>query len=100
MIICITAQGNSLDAEIDPRFGRCAYFVFYDTESKQTEFVENQWKEAMGGAGIQSAQFVVQKGAKKVFTGRIGPNAEMVLKNAGVEIISASGKVKDIIEKL
>ena len=95
----IAANGPDENASVE-RFGRCAYFVFYDTESKQTEFVENQWKEAMGGAGIQSAQFVVQKGAKKVFTGRIGPNAEMVLKNAGVEIISASGKVKDIIEKL
>ncbi|WP_038056488.1 NifB/NifX family molybdenum-iron cluster-binding protein [Thermodesulfobacterium hydrogeniphilum] len=100
MIVCITAQGSSLDSEVDPRFGRCSYFIFYDTDTKQHEAVENQWKAAMGGAGIQAAQFVVQKGAKKVFTGRIGPNAEEVLKNAGVEIVEVSGKVKDIISKL
>ncbi len=100
MILCITAQGGSLDSEIDSRFGRCNYFIFYDTETKQHEVVENQWKAAMGGAGIQAAQFVVQKGAKKVFTGKIGPNAEEVLKSAGVEIVEASGKVKDVISKL
>ncbi len=100
MIVCITATGNSVDAEVDPRFGRCSYFAFYDTESGSIEFVENQWKEAMGGAGIQAAQFVVQRGAKKVITGRVGPNAERVLNEAGVEIIFGSGLVKDVIKNL
>ncbi len=100
MIVCITASGSSPDAEVDPRFGRCNYFAFYDTESKELKFEENQWKEAMGGAGIQAAQFVVQKGAKKVITGKVGPNAERVLREAGVEIIFASGKVKDVVKNL
>jgi len=100
MKVCITATGNTVDAEVDPRFGRCSYFAFYDTDTKEVEFVENEWKEAMGGAGIQAAQFVVQKGVKKLVTGRVGPNAERVLKEAGIEISFASGKIKDIIESL
>jgi len=28
MKICITSQGKNLESEIDPRFGRCKYFIF------------------------------------------------------------------------
>jgi len=46
MKICIKSQGKDLESEIDPRFGRCKYFIFYDTDTMQYEAVENQWKEA------------------------------------------------------
>lgn len=98
MKICITSSGENLNSDIDPRFGRCNFFIFYDTDTKQYEAVENSWKEASGGAGIQASQFVIQKGVKKVFTGRVGANAEMVLRKAGIEIVEASGKVDDIIK--
>ena len=61
MKICITSQGKNLESEIDPRFGRCKYFIFYDTETNQYEVVENPWREAPKGAGNQAAQFVASK---------------------------------------
>jgi len=100
MLVCITAQGDSLDSEVDPRFGRCNYFIFYDTETKKYEVVPNRWKEAMGGAGTQAAQFVLEKGAKKVITGNIGPRAEAIFKLANIEVVQASGKVSEVINKL
>ncbi|WP_028845519.1 NifB/NifX family molybdenum-iron cluster-binding protein [Thermodesulfovibrio thiophilus] len=100
MKICITSEGKDLNSQIDSRFGRCKYFIIYDTETMQYEALENSWKEAIGGAGIQAAQFVVQKGAKKVITGRVGSNAEMVLKKAGVSIFDFEGKVTEAIKKL
>ena len=51
MKVAITSSGNTLDALLDQRFGRCAYFAFYDTESKNVEFVENSSKDAEEGAG-------------------------------------------------
>ena len=33
MKIAITSTGNSLESNIDQRFGRCAYFVIYNTEN-------------------------------------------------------------------
>ncbi|PMP68903.1 MAG: dinitrogenase iron-molybdenum cofactor biosynthesis protein [Thermodesulfobacterium geofontis] len=100
MIVCITAQGNNLDSEIDPRFGRCSYFIFYDTETKTYEVFPNKWKEAMGGAGTQAAQFVLEKGAKKIITGNVGPRAEAIFKLAGIEVVLTSGKVKEVINNL
>ncbi len=99
MKICITAQGKDLNAQVDPRFGRCQYFIFLDTDNPQEfEAVENPYKDAPGGAGVQSAQFVANKGVKRVYTGNIGPGARQVLEAAGIEIVTASGTVKDVIE--
>jgi len=100
MKICITAQGNDLAAQVDPRFGRCQYFAIVDTNTDKIEFVDNQNKDGMGGVGIQSGQLMTEKGVKAVLTGNVGPNAYRTLNAAGVEVITGvSGTVKEAIEK-
>jgi predicted Fe-Mo cluster-binding NifX family protein len=100
MKICITSQGDNLDAEVDPRFGRANYFLIIDTDNMENEAVQNPYTSAGGGAGIQAAQFVANKEVKAVITGNIGPNAFQVLKEAGLNVISdISGSVREAIEK-
>jgi predicted Fe-Mo cluster-binding NifX family protein len=100
MKICITSTGASLDSEMDPRFGRCQYFLFVDPQSLELEAVENPNIAASGGAGIQSAQLVAQKGAEAVITGQVGPNAYTTLQAAGVKIlIGVIGKNREVLEK-
>ncbi len=100
MKICISSQGNSLDSMIDPRFGRCQYFIILDTDTLEFEAVKNPNTDAMGGAGIQSGQFVVGKKVKAVLTGNVGPNAFQTLTAAGIEVITGvSGSVREAIEK-
>ena len=100
MKICITSQGDNLDSQVDPRFGRCQYFIIADTDSPKVEAVKNPNMEAMGGAGIQSGQFVAGQQIKAVLTGNVGPNAFQTLQAAGVDvIIGVSGSVKEAIEK-
>src|SRR4030042_2085859 len=86
MKIAITATGPALDAEIDPRFGRCQYFVIVDPETMQFEAVENSSAVAGGGAGVSTAQMIVGKGVEAVLTGNCGPNAYQVLSAAGVKV--------------
>jgi len=96
MKIAITATGPTLDAEVDPRFGRCQYFVIVDPDTMQFESVENSSAMASGGAGISAAQTIVSKGVEAVLTGNCGPNAYQVLSPAGIKVITgASGKVRD-----
>jgi predicted Fe-Mo cluster-binding NifX family protein len=96
--ICITAQGENLESEVDPRFGRCSYFIIVDPETLEFEAVNNASALAGGGAGIQSGQLVSEKGVKAVLTGNVGPNAFQTLKAAGIDIITGiSGKVSDAI---
>ncbi len=100
MKICVTASTGTIDAQIDPRFGRCAYFVVVDSETMQFEAVPNLASGASGGAGIQAAQAVANKGAKVVLTGDVGPNAFHALSAAGIEIVTGvSGSVKEAVEK-
>jgi len=100
MKIAITSRGNDLDAEIDPRFGRCQYFVIVDTDTMEFESIENASAMAMGGAGPQAAQAISEKGAGAVITGNVGPNAFQALEAAGIKVMTgASGTVTDMVQK-
>ncbi len=95
--ICITAQGNTWEAEVDPRFGRAHYFLLLDPMQMQMEAVKNPYQDAAQGAGIQSAQFIADRGAKILITGEVGPKAAQTLKSAGVQTITVvSGSVRDV----
>lgn len=99
MKIAITAKSNTLEAEIDPKFGRCAYFIIIDTETIKFEAIENPSRISGGGAGIQAGQFMSEKGVKALLTGNVGPNAFDTLQAAEIAIYtSLSGKVKEAVE--
>jgi len=98
MKIAISATSPTLDAEVDPRFGRCQYFIIADPETEEFEALDNSSATAAGGAGISAAQMIVGKGVEAVLTGNCGPNAHQVLSTAGIKVVTGvSGKVKDAI---
>ncbi len=86
MKIALSTVEGRLEAALDPRFGRAAYFLIVDPENLQFGAIPNPNVNARGGAGIQSAQLVLEKGAEVVITGSCGPNAFRVLQSAGVSI--------------
>jgi len=98
MRVVITSTGNTLDSPIDPRFGRCQFFIFVDSETEAFDATENQAMMAPGGAGIQAAQFVANSGAKAVITGNVGPNAAATLNAGGIKILTgATGTVRETL---
>ena len=100
MKIAITSTGSTLDAEVDPRFGRAAFFLIVDTDTGKFEAVENGAVNAGGGAGVSAAKTVADAGAKAVLTGNCGPNAERTLSAAGIELyISLSGTGAEALEQ-
>ena len=100
MKIAVSSSGNDLDSQVDPRFGRCAYFIIVETDDMGFEAFENGSIALGGGAGIQAAQFVASKGAKAVITGNVGPNAVQTLSAAGVEtFVGQSGTVREAMER-
>jgi len=98
--IAVTASGPTLQDPVDPRFGRCAYFLVVDTESMRFEALENPNISLGGGAGIQSAQFLANQGVGAVLTGNCGPNAFQTLKAAGIALIAGvAGSVSQAVER-
>jgi predicted Fe-Mo cluster-binding NifX family protein len=101
MKVCITAKIDSETAPVDPRFGRCAYFCFYDTESGEFSFEENTFTHAMGGVGVQTSQYMVTKGVSAVVTGQVGPNAYRALSAAEIPVYTGAdgNTVAESVEK-
>lgn len=99
MKVAVSATGKSLDAQVDPRFGRCQYFIIVNSDTMDFEVVENSGAMASGGAGISTAQLVASKGVGVVLTGNCGPNAFQVLSAAGIRVITGiSGTIQDAIQ--
>lgn len=100
MKIAVSANGETLDSQVDQRFGRCPYFLIVDSETSSFEVMTNEAANAMGGAGIQAAQSIAKKGVAVVITGNVGPNAFQTLSAAGIEIaVGASGTIRETIDK-
>ncbi len=101
MRVAVTATGPTAESNVDPRFGRCAYFILADTEKRnEIEAIANPNAQAGGGAGITSAQLVVDHDVTCVLTGNCGPKAYRVLAEADVDVIvGCTGTVKETLEK-
>lgn len=88
MKICVTSTGDKKNSEIDLRFGRCSYFAILDDESQNFEFVPNPGINSVQGAGITSAQKIIDLGVDTVLTGNVGPNAMKLLRGSDIKIYS------------
>lgn len=100
MKIAVSATGPSLDAPVDPRFGRAQYFLIVDPDTMEFEVLENPNLTAMAGAGIQSAQLIASKGAEVVLSGNYGPNAAQTLSAIGIRMIpGVMGTVREAVER-
>lgn len=101
MKLAASAKGQTLDCELDPRFGRSKFFLLVDTEQGSVEVVENtQNLQQAQGAGIQAAQHVVESGAQAVLTGNCGPKAFRVLQAARVPVaVGLQGSVREVVQQ-
>ncbi|CDG36650.1 hypothetical protein CTHBC1_2047 [Acetivibrio thermocellus BC1] len=55
MKIAVSSMSKDLNSMLDVRFGRCNYFVIYDTEEGLVKTIENKGQMSGGGAGIAAA---------------------------------------------
>ncbi len=100
MKICVSASGNTIESNMDQRFGRAPYFIIADTDTMEYEAVENVAAVTGGGAGVASGQMMIDKGVFAVITGNLGPNAMNVLKAANIRMYHGEAvSVKENIKK-
>lgn len=103
MKVAITSSGNSLESNVDPRFGRCAFFAIYDTDSQGIEFIPNPAREAEEGAGPKAVQLVASREARKIVSGEFGMKIKPLLDSLKIQMIvvkESDKRIMDIMEML
>ena len=99
MKIAISATGTNLEAQVDPRFGRCQYFLIIDPDTMEFEVVANSGVAAAGGTCVSTSQMLASKGVQSVLTGNCGPNVFQVLNSAGIKIMTGvTGTMQEAIQ--
>ena len=96
MKIAITSSGNTLDSKIDSRFGRCTYFVIYDTDNQSVEFIPNPNKDSVEGAGPASVQVVAARNVSKVVSGEFGAKVKSLFDSLQIQLIVLNDEEKSI----
>jgi len=103
MKIAVSSSGESLDSPVDPRFGRCPFFIIVELDGKDikdTRAVKNTAMMQGGGAGITAAELVGNQGADAIIAFNYGPRAFGVLSELGIEMYQGvQGTVKENIEQ-
>ena len=87
MKVAITSSGDTTSAQLDQRFGRCAYFAFYDTDSKNINFVKNPNKDAAEGAGPASVAMVANEKVSKIISGEFGFKIKSMLNDLNIQMV-------------
>lgn len=102
MKVAITSKGNTLESVLDLRFGRCSYFVFYDTERKKLEFVENPNLNVNEGAGPLSVKLIASYGVKKAVSGEFGFKIKSLMDDLSIQMIVVNEEktIGEIVELL
>lgn len=100
MKIAISANGKELSAELDQRFGRCAFFAIYDDEENKWSFVPNPGALEGSGAGIRAAQFLAEQKVDVLLTGHLGPKASQVLNSMEIGTYSlAEAPLEEVLKQ-
>jgi predicted Fe-Mo cluster-binding NifX family protein len=99
MKIAVAANGADLDVPLSPIFGRCSTYILVDTVTMQYDAIPNPAISAGGGAGVQAAQFVIERGAQAVVAGNVGSNAFDVFRAGGIPVyLFKEGTVQQAVE--
>ncbi|MFA7115656.1 MAG: NifB/NifX family molybdenum-iron cluster-binding protein [Bacteroidales bacterium] len=100
MRIAISSTGNTVTSKVDSRFGRCAYFAIYDSETGKTEFVNNTAKTAASGAGPAAVQIVAAQNVEKIVSHEFGFKIKSLLNELNIQMIGINDEktIQDIID--
>lgn len=101
MIVAVTAQQGRMDAQVDLRFGRAAFFMLADTQTMEVSAYDNiAGVDAGNGAGTGASQLMSEHGVDVLYTGKVGPKAADVLERAGIRVVEVTeGTVSEILTK-
>lgn len=88
MRICILSSGDSLDKQVEPRFGRARFLVIVDTESGKLENIENPLAANQEDPDLpqKTATFILQQKVDVLLAGNCDENIKVFLEQKGLAV--------------
>ncbi|MDR2123020.1 MAG: DUF134 domain-containing protein [Flavobacteriaceae bacterium] len=99
--IAITSIGNTMDSYLDKHFGRCSYFVIWDTKNQKVDFLKNPYKNLDEKTGFLAAELMESHRIEKIISGDFGLKVKPLLTNAGIQMVIMRDKeikIQDILQ--
>jgi len=87
MIIAIATNENHLNALIDPHFGRCNWYFLFDTETRESSFIENPARNHPEQAGCNAAELLHVKNISMAIAGRFGSKVVELFRKYNIQMV-------------
>ena len=97
--IAVASYGNTPASAVSPVAARSSYFLMFDAKGAFLEAVANPHKNAGGGAGTLSVDFLSVKGVTTVIAGAFGSNMITAMKAKGIKSVEFKGTAADAVMK-
>ncbi|MBN1224714.1 MAG: NifB/NifX family molybdenum-iron cluster-binding protein [Candidatus Aminicenantes bacterium] len=97
--IAIASDGDTIESQVGSQGARCPWFLFFDANGQLLETLENPYWQERGGAGINCAELLAEKGVTIFVAGNVGHKMSAALESSGIASISFSGTVEDALAK-
>ena len=96
MKIAMASNGNTLESTIASSFGRCAWFIIYDTENGAMEFIPNPNKDMEEHAGQAAVELITSRNVSKIISGEFGNRIKPLLDSLNIQMIVVKDSAKTI----
>ena len=104
-VVASTENDRGLDAPISFRFARAPFLTVVDIDKGKiinVQPVPNKLASGMRGVGVGVGQWMISIGTKVVIAPHLGPNIQMVLRQAGItaHIVPYGIKLIDALKRV
>jgi len=99
MKVAVPVNEESIENSVCESFGRAPYFLIFNLENSEYNFIINDANHSQSGAGIKAAQQVINSKSQALLTSRCGGKAADILEASNVGIYKTRNlSVKENIE--
>ncbi|MBP8758200.1 MAG: hypothetical protein KBH27_07235 [Prevotella sp.] len=87
MKVAISSKGETLNCEMDSRFGRCRFFAIYDSEDRSVVFIKNTACSLTEGAGPAALKLLVAQNVVKLVSENFGVKIKTLASDLNIQLI-------------
>jgi predicted Fe-Mo cluster-binding NifX family protein len=98
--IAIASDGETMDSQVGRQGARSRWLLFFDEKGELTEAIENPYWQVRGSAGIDCAEWLVDKKVTIFVAGNVGNKMAEVLEDNNITFISHSGTVEEALKEV